>query len=102
MTRIAIAAILLSATTAAAHNHWSDLDGDGLLEPDEFNLEDATFQDLDGNNDNVISMDEYDAYYLNRIRDDEVAIPQEVLPGDSGLVDDTATDISPRILSVGD
>ncbi|WP_167766871.1 hypothetical protein [Jannaschia formosa] len=101
MTRIALAAILLTATAAHANDHWSDLDGDGLLEPDEFGLEGPSFEDIDANNDGVISGGEYDAFLL-LTADDGIAIPEEVLPGEDGLeasrVD--ATEVEPKIISV--
>lgn len=77
VTRIALIALILGATTAHAHDHWSDLDGDGLLEPDEFGIDALTFGDADLDGDGVISPGEYEALLLLRANAG-VAFPEAV------------------------
>jgi hypothetical protein len=101
MIRLSFAAFLIAAMPALAHDHWSDLDGDGFLEPDEFNIGDYTFQDIDANSDGVISVGEYEALELLRA-DDGIAVPEEALPDDPNAITTPAETIEPRFLRVGE
>lgn len=92
---------LLFTTPAFGHDHWSDLDGDGLLEPDEYGLE-TPFDDADLNGDGIISSAEYDAVLL-RAQMPDLAVPQgepveEPAPDAKFL---TVEDPSPNVTIVG-
>jgi hypothetical protein len=104
MIRMTLTALILSASAAMAHNHWGDLDGDGFLEPSEFDIGGATFEDADANNDGVISPGEYDALIAILSADEGVAVPEGAVPGETGLDAGTVTTegIEPNIISVDD
>jgi hypothetical protein len=75
MIRPLLAALLLPAP-ALAHSHWADLDGDGFMEPDEFDIGEVTFADADLDGDGRISDAEYRAIALIIASEEDVSVPE--------------------------
>jgi hypothetical protein len=103
MFRTILTAAILTATAATAHQHWGDLDGDGFLEPDEFDIGEFSFEDADTNNDGLISPGEYDALLALSLGDDNIAVPEGATPGETGLeASRVEGDIEPEIIDAED
>ncbi|MFO6463774.1 hypothetical protein ACK8OR_05230 [Jannaschia sp. KMU-145] len=97
MFRLALIAAF-AAAPAFAHDHWSDLDGDGFLEADEYDIGEVTFADADQDGDGLVSAAEYEAIALIIAADDNAAVLEDAVVGANPTL--AGSNPGPKIIAV--
>jgi hypothetical protein len=86
--------VTVASSGAAAHDHWGDLDGDGLIEPDEIEAP----LEVDRNDDGVISPSEEGVAEIEAL-DDAGVVAVEETPSE---LDTPEANPGPKFIRVGE